>query len=400
VITLITGVPGAGKTALLVSMLLDEFKGRRLVVDGIPELTVPHEPAPPVSEWTHYVPDESSQDGRKLSFTFEPNTLIVIDEAQRIFRVRASSAKVPPEVAAFETHRHLGLDFVLLCQHAGLIDPNIRKLVGRHIAIRATVLGRKLYEWSEVGDVESKTSRDIAARRSYKLPKKVFSLYKSAEVHTKIKRRVPTYVIVIAVCVLIFAGLTYRFYWTVSAKMGGKDGNVLTANSPIGGGAAVGARPLAVDYWAQGRERVEGLPHTAPQYDDLTKPKSVPFPAACASTATRCSCYTEQVTRIETMPDAMCRKIVLQGLYQAYADVRANGGMVAGQPGRKVDVPAQVAAVDGLPAGRDVPMVASIDSSDGPRSGSHIRAGGVTGASQSLAKGSPPVAAPVVAAGR
>ena len=52
-IVLVTGVPGAGKTACVVDMLAHDtqFAGRPLFQMGIPELVLDHEPVPPVSEW-------------------------------------------------------------------------------------------------------------------------------------------------------------------------------------------------------------------------------------------------------------------------------------------------------------------------------------------------------------
>lgn len=52
-ITLITGQPGSGKTAKTVHMIQDEIaKGRVVFVLGIPGLTLPFVPMPPVKEWT------------------------------------------------------------------------------------------------------------------------------------------------------------------------------------------------------------------------------------------------------------------------------------------------------------------------------------------------------------
>ena len=48
-ITLITGTPGTGKTAYAVSEL-EKISGKNIFVDGIPELQLPHEIAPPVTE--------------------------------------------------------------------------------------------------------------------------------------------------------------------------------------------------------------------------------------------------------------------------------------------------------------------------------------------------------------
>jgi len=133
-VVIVTGQPGSGKTALTVDMIANDpqFKGRPLFVMGIPDLKVPHITCPPVDEWTEYrtSPEDPSLD--LAYFTFPENALVVIDEAQRVYRPRPTGTRVPPEVAAFETHRHLGVDFILLTQHPGLIDSNIRKLVGRH----------------------------------------------------------------------------------------------------------------------------------------------------------------------------------------------------------------------------------------------------------------------------
>ena len=148
-ITLITGAPGSGKTLLGVSEILrtEADKGRQLIVDGVPELVIEHQPAQPLAEWTKVVVDPSSQDGKKLLFTFPEGALVFIDEAQRVYRPRAAGSRVPPEVAAFETHRHQGLDFVIVTQHPNLIDANVRKLVGRHLHVRdLDIFGRKVYE--------------------------------------------------------------------------------------------------------------------------------------------------------------------------------------------------------------------------------------------------------------
>ena len=146
VITLITGSPGMGKTSLVVSMLMDQPKDRPIFVDGIPDLKIPHHPAEgDVANWHQWLP---------------VGALLVIDEVQRIFRPRSTGSKVPDGVQAMETHRHNGQDLILITQSPLLLDSNIRRLVGRHIHIKQTPLGRYLYEWPEVGEPESKASRD------------------------------------------------------------------------------------------------------------------------------------------------------------------------------------------------------------------------------------------------
>lgn len=186
-ITIVTGVPGMGKTALIVSMMMDEMKRgeRPFFVMGIPDLKLDHSPVPPIAEWTEKRPDQDDPSVELDYFTFPKNSIIIIDEAQRIYRPRASTSKVPPIVAAHETHRHTGVDFWLMTQKPYLIDAHIRELCGRHIHLRNTFTGRKLFEWPEFTDVKSRANYADAAVRRFKPPKRAFSYYKSSELHTK-----------------------------------------------------------------------------------------------------------------------------------------------------------------------------------------------------------------------
>ncbi|MDA1813338.1 hypothetical protein PDK10_27310, partial [Bacillus cereus] len=70
-LTLITGNPGTGKSAALVSMLEELGKDRQLYVNGIPELLIPHIELTEPEKWHETVPDGS---------------VIIIDEVQRIWR--------------------------------------------------------------------------------------------------------------------------------------------------------------------------------------------------------------------------------------------------------------------------------------------------------------------------
>ncbi len=148
-INLITGTPGSGKTSYALKFLLDQIKGskRKIYVHGIPNLKIPHEQVycrsktcdhcslldienMPESlmadQWHKYAPDGS---------------VYFFDEAQNIYRPRSSASKVPDSVAAFEVHRHKGLDFFFITQNPRLIDSNIRALISRHIHLKPTWAG-------------------------------------------------------------------------------------------------------------------------------------------------------------------------------------------------------------------------------------------------------------------
>lgn len=263
---LVTGVPGTGKTAFIVAELEKiAATGRKIFVDNIPGLKVEHYRAGKITEWQKGTwlhidqykrtapalameEEEDEGDGNEnwiqnpevvkdkdgnlhrlafddhgqvvgsVAYESHKGAVLFIDEAQRHFRPRPSGSVVPDHVAALEVHRHQGLDIYLITQRPGLLDANVRALCGKHIALRSTPFGRYKYEWPEVGDIESKTSRDTAAKSRYKLPKHVFGLYKSAEAHTKHKHTLPLAgkVLIVALPVALF------FAWSSYKMISGK----------------------------------------------------------------------------------------------------------------------------------------------------------------------------------
>jgi zona occludens toxin (predicted ATPase) len=224
-ITIITGVPGMGKTALLVQMLLKNDKAanpRPVFVMGIPGLKIEHYKAPPVEEWTEKRPDPDDPSLMLDYFTFPPNSYLILDEAQRVYRPRAAGTKVPPYVAALETHRHTGLDIILLTQKPNLVDVNVRHLCGRHIHIRDSILGRRLYEWPEYNDTDNKANLDAATKRAFKPPKESFEFYKSSEMHTKQPRRFHQVWVYLSLAVLFMCYMGYRAYTSISGRMSDK----------------------------------------------------------------------------------------------------------------------------------------------------------------------------------
>lgn len=268
-ITLITGVPGTGKTAFLVAELEKiAASGRIIFVDNIPGLKVPHYRAGPISNWQggtwlhidrylrtspsvvppskidvdidsdgnenwESVRDVLKDDDGKLSvisydskgvavgsvpYENHKGALLVIDECQRHFRPRPAGSAVPDYVAALEVHRHQGLDIWLVTQRPALVDSNVRALCDKHVALRKTPFGRYLYEWPEVGDIDSKFSRDVASKSRFKLPKHVFSLYKSAEVHNVTSHKLPMVAKIFILCIPILAFLGWSSFQTIRNK--------------------------------------------------------------------------------------------------------------------------------------------------------------------------------------
>lgn len=302
-IMLITATPGGGKTALAVQIMKEATDaGRPLFVMGIPELKLPHFPCPPIPEWTESRNDPDNPEFSLPFFTFPENSLIVLDEAQRVFRLRAAASKVPDHVAAFETVRHTGVTFLLITQHPNFIDTHIRNLVGQHIHLRDVgLLGRRYYEWPECSD--PKTFHTAPIKKKFNLPKASFPLYKSASTHIKRNYTLPP-----ALLFLIFAAFAVLvggsyLYISIQKKLHPEQNkpvleNVQAAASgqttmqPNSPGQLAPADPAAM--LVEFHPAVPGRPETAPAFDALRVVKAMPLVVGCIQTANRCSCQNQQ----------------------------------------------------------------------------------------------------------
>jgi zona occludens toxin len=321
---LVTGNTGSGKTALVVKMLRDT-PGRPAFVMGIPDLKLDCFQCPPVEQWTELRPDPDDPKLLLPYFTFPENAIVIIDEAQRIYRPRPSGSKVPDFVAAFETRRHTGVDFVLLTQHPTFIDTHCRKLVKRHIHIHETTLGRFKLEWTGIGEPDNVSSRALAARERYSPPKEVFGLYKSSVLHTKeIKKRPVLIYVFIPLLLALVGGLYYvnkrlddRVAVEAVAGIPSKPESVKHISGPIGGKEK--SVLAAQEYIAQYKPRIEGLMHTAPAYDKVTEPVEPPEIVGCVQRKTdnKCICYDQQGNHYRSTL-LTCTEFLDRGIFYAW----------------------------------------------------------------------------------
>lgn len=206
-LNLYTGSPGAGKTLKMLNDYLASADGSRpIFVYGVEGLV-------PSDKW---LPLENPQEWHKCPH----GSLVMIDEAQAVFRPRRPGDPIPEYVSAAETHRHLGIDLIMTTQYPMLIDAHLRRLVSNHQHL-VNVWGLKgrssVYEWSEAqDDPKDPRARQRARRFMFKYPKKVFDLYKSAQVHTK-KPRIPFFFkIGLPLIALVFCGAAYYGYYAIS----------------------------------------------------------------------------------------------------------------------------------------------------------------------------------------
>lgn len=296
-ITLITGAPGAGKTAALVSMLADLGKDRAIYAHGIPDLKIPHIVLEDPASWPDTVPD---------------GAVVVIDEVQTVWRPSGPAQKPIDSIQKLETHRHRGLDFYIITQGPNLVHSNVRALVGRHVHLRDLGLfGRWWYEWPETADNCRTGWKAAPVKKRYRLPKHVFSQYKSASLHVKPERSAPPMLFVFLASLLAFAFFGWRAYSSISAKMEpAKPQTVAKASTvsapPLSSTHAASAGPSEAFNPDSFVPRISGKPETAPAYDQLRQVVNMPLVVGAVCTSQKCICYTQQATDAGLTPE-QCR---------------------------------------------------------------------------------------------
>lgn len=315
-----TGLPGAGKTLYTLAHLkpLAESEGRQVYYFGIPDLRVPG--------WI-----ELTEDQALAWFDLPAGAIIVVDEAQKLFRPRGAGAKVPDHVARLETHRHHGHDLYLITQHPGLIDQNVRKLVGthRHVVRSFGAKFSMIHQWGQCKDNCDK-SRSDSMKSQFRYPKEVFSWYKSAEVHTH-RMHLPWRLFLLAGLVIFIPWAGYSVYKGLVldpvAKYRGDDETLQSGAYFQGQGAVQNQnRPLTSEEYVDSlTPRLEGLPHTAPRYDQITQPQTAPYPAGCVLMRDQCKCYTDQGTLLSAVPESVCRNVLAHGFYKDWGDQDRSG---------------------------------------------------------------------------
>jgi zona occludens toxin len=332
-ITLITGTPGAGKTLLAVAEELPKFGDRPLFVDGIPDLTVSHEPAPDPNTWHEWLPD---------------NGVLVIDEVQRIWRPRANGSKVPPAIEALETHRHRGADLVLITQHPNLLDQNVRRLVGRHLHVRR-VWGLKrslVYEWDQATD-PGRTS--TAQKRMWSYPTQAFSLYKSATIHTARGQRPPLLLFIALAALVGLPAAGYYTYQRIQSKTVPSE-HAAPAPGPFTGLRTPGSPAAALPFEFENpiisfTPVYPDIPHSAPAYAGLVKVAAAPRIDSCVASRSRCICYTQQATRLQISED-LCRRVAAGEQFDPYRPDQVHQVEQIPIPGQQVEPPEDPRIID------------------------------------------------------
>ncbi|MEM1188115.1 MAG: zonular occludens toxin domain-containing protein [Pseudomonadota bacterium] len=316
--TLVTGLLGAGKTLNTIHMVMKEKPDHGdIYYAGITDLTLP---------WK-----EVSYDQLQDWQSFPDGSVFVVDEADRWLPQRGNNPKVPEFIRELARHRHRGMDFYIVTQMPKFIDHFARNLCNRHLHFERAFNfeGSKLLEWQKPQDDPNDyhARRDATSTRK-KFPKEVFDLYRSAEIHTH-KPRVPKKLVLLGIGVLVVIALALNLANSLQEQgpgQGVEEGvspSELERLTEFYSGSVVRDPGEVLDqeaYIKSWEPRIANLPHTAPVYDGLTEVKTFPRPNCIYSHRTaECTCYTQQATPMEVEYE-FCRAVVANGWFNPYRE--------------------------------------------------------------------------------
>lgn len=363
-LTLVTGVPGSGKTLYSIEKLLQPLIGAtvtRNLEDGTTEeiprtiytningLQLDHELIDFTGMWSQTGGKWQHVNDPKRPGEFlhkrgihhwhewaKPGDFLFLDEFQKAWPPRANGAPVPPDIQALDTHRHMGVDMVLITQNCNNIDRHVLGLVDRHLHIRrfGNMPAAVVYEWDHAS--RALLYRNAITKKPWRYDKKVFKLYKSAELHTKQARNIPGLVWFMAVGLIAFAILGPTVYARIQDRIHPEQAKkaepeTLIIEDPV---------QMAQDQAQTAEEPAGDATPAAPAQN-----ASEPVFSGCIAAKTACVCYTNTGLKVEkppqACPDVMASAPVQLGTvkpqrdYSAGVDITA--GIVAASPTSTAD---------------------------------------------------------------
>ena len=306
---LVTGTPGSGKTLNTIKYVNEskQFEGRQVYYFGIRDLKAD-------LGWIELTEEEAFK-----WHDLPSNSVIIFDEAYNVFPTKHGAQGTPDHVKKLAVHRHKGFDIFLICQKvSGQLDAFVRGLVNRHQHY-ARIMGSlniNRFTWDVCQqNPDSASARKNANVDPFRMDKKYFGVYHSADEHTH-TLSVPWKRIIFMLVLVVL------LFFTVQAFLGyfNRD-DVSSAQDEL-----LEVSGLSTIYQKEEKKEltlaelltpeIDGIPWTAPIYrEQFTNVQDWPRPAACIRNESRgCNCYTQQGTLL-TVPDTMCNQIVERGWF-------------------------------------------------------------------------------------
>lgn len=304
-ITIITGTPGAGKTLYAISKLIQPLIGSTVAgrdADGN-EISVERKIYTNINGalFDHELIDGGDNLGlRDWHKWAKPGSVIVFDEFQKAWPPRPNGSKVPDDIQALDTHRHMGVDFVLITQNPMNVDRHVHGLCGRHLHVRR--MGNMgltiVYEWDHCS--RSLMYSKAITKSAWKYDKSVFKLYKSAELHTKQPRKIPSLVWLILIALGAISYLAPTAYSRIVSRSSGESVHMAAISEKR---TVEPTRSLMVPT------SVETLPGPQEPASGPADPVSPVGFSGCIVVGPRCQCFDQTGATVDDSA-GMCKALV------------------------------------------------------------------------------------------
>lgn len=338
---LVTGTPGSGKTLNTIKFIREnkQFADREIYFFGIRNL----------SDEFGWI--ELSEEQAYNWHDLPSNSVIVFDEAYNIFPTKHGAKGTPDHVSKLAVHRHKGFDIFLICQKVtGQLDTFVRGLVNRHQHY-ARIMGSlniNRFTWDVCQtNPDSPTARKDSNVDQFRMDKKYFGAYHSADEHTHTLsvpwKKIAFMGVLVVLLVLLVRSLLG--YFNREPESFDQYNSSTPGMPPIYSSQQAAIPPLT--YAELLTPEIDGMPWTAPIYrDSYTDVQDWPRPAACyVSERTGCRCFTQQASRLDVSED-ICAAIVAGGWFdhtkpvtRHHAPFSASQAAGGGDVGRVVDTP-------------------------------------------------------------
>ncbi|PTQ79709.1 zonular occludens toxin domain-containing protein [Nitrosomonas ureae] len=312
-INLLTSVPGGGKTSYAVWNIIKKAheESKIIYTIGIPKLTLPtiELTYDQVKNW--FKNDINEKSGLPELQNIEHGSIIVIDEVQKLWP--ALGSKISEDIKELSVHRHYGLTFFLITQAPNLIHRNVLALVDKHLHIRVTWAGRKIYEWPEfTRSPSTESARRNAVVFNYKLPKESFELYHSATQHVKPKKNAPMAFFVFVVALLSTLAFGAYAVQRVMNKLDIQSEEIAQEEFTAENEIDFSTVPLAVPENGMVPENIQ---QPIKQYFNtqlLSEDIDWSNVSACLANSGSCVCYGQSAQRL-IIPKETCELAVMNG---------------------------------------------------------------------------------------
>lgn len=312
-ITLITAVPGSGKTLYAVELIDSYNQEGRTVYHNISGLRTERFARPDLIL-------DAPDDWRDTPH----GSVVIYDECQQphLYPATAQRGLVGDErLTAMETHRHSGHDLIFITQAPTLVHHHVRKLCGRHIHLyRARGLQKaSRYEWSHTcDDPNNRGEQQRADFTWWSFPKRYYDYYQSATIHTH-KFVMPTKLKWLLI--ILIPGFVYLGYRVQQSEL-------------LGGGATTTTEPATSTPSLAEQASSAVLQQLNPQNPPITEPQNPqPFVeieefaqvTGCAVSKKRrkCNCYSNRGNILD-MSYEQCLLVNREGLSKSIIKHRSS----------------------------------------------------------------------------